>query len=281
MSKLRQRMIEDMKLKGLADRTQKSYIRTVEQLAKFHKKSPALLNDEDLRAFFVHLHEERQLSANSLNVYRSGIMFLYHHTLQKEMPVFGRIQPAIPKKLPVVFTRDEVRKFLSFVNNAKQRTVLTLIYACGLRISEGLSVEAGDIDGDRGFLTVRNGKGLKDRNTILPKRMYEILQGYWLTFRPQGNYLFPSRNVVTHLCASALGKTFRQALQASGIPKRATVHSLRHSFATHLLDRGVNIRIVQRYLGHNSLQTTQRYAHVTADSEVIFRTVVDEVMSDL
>jgi site-specific recombinase XerD len=281
MSELRQRMIEDMKLRGFSPRTQSSYVSTVYQLARYHGRSPDELEEEDLRKFFLHLIDERSLAPRTIRVYQSGIKFLYEHTLQQPMAVLENVRPAIPQTLPVVLSEAEVRGVLYQVRHLVYRTVLTLIYACGLRLGEGLRVEVGDIDRAHWRLHVRNAKGNKDRFALMPERVYRILRQYWTDCRPPGVLLFQAPKRKGSICATSVQRAFREACGEAELAKRATVHTLRHSYATHLLERGVSIRLIQRSLGHRSLSTTQRYSHITGDSEVAAHKVVNDLMSDL
>jgi site-specific recombinase XerD len=274
-------MIEDMKLRGFSLRTQQSYVSAVYQLARYHRRSPDELEEEDLRRFFLHLIEDRGLAPRSVRVYQSGIKFLYEHTLQQPMTVLRQVRPAIPKSLPVVLTEGEVRRVLHRVHHAVYRTVLTLAYGCGLRLGEALRVEIGDIDGERGRLHVRNAKGNKDRYALLPLRLHSVLRQFWIDHRPTGLLLFQAPRRQGPICGTSVQRAFRQACTDAALEKKATVHTLRHSYATHLLERGVSIRVIQRALGHRSLSSTQRYSHITGGGEVAARKVVDDLMSDL
>ena len=281
MSELRRRMVDDMKLKGLAPRTQEAYVGAVAQLARHTGRSPEELEEEELRDFFLYLLDKRKLAASSVRQYQAGIKFFYDHTLQQPMSILDRVRPSVAKTLPVVLSEDEVRQILYRIRNPVYRTVLTLIYACGLRLGEGLRVEIGDIDGPRGRLHVRHAKGNKDRFALLPERMYLLLRKYWVENRPPRPFLFPSKKKNGPTCFSTVQRAFAQARNESEIAKKATVHTLRHSYATHLLERGVNIRIIQQCLGHQSIRTTERYSHVTVNAEVAALNVVNKLMSDL
>ena len=281
MGSLRKRMVEDMKLRGFSQRTQESYASAVYHLARYFRKSPEELEEEDLRDYFLYLVEKRGLAPSSIRHHKSGIKFLYSHTLQQPMQVLDRVKPAVPKTLPVVLTEIEVRKVLRKVRRPVYRTALMLIYSCGLRLGEGLRVEIGDVDGEKGRLHVRNAKGNKDRYALLPQRMYSILQQYWIDHRPSGVLIFQAPKRVAPAGSSSVQKAFRQACEDAELVKKATVHTLRHSYATHLLERGVSIRLIQRSLGHRSLQTTQRYSHITGDAETSARKVLNDLMSDL
>lgn len=281
MGGLKRRMIEDMKLRGLSSRTQETYVSVVYQLARYFRRSPEELEEEEVRDYFLHLIDERGLAPRSVRVHRSGIKFLYEHTLQQPMQVLEQVRPPIPRTLPVVMTEAEVRRVLHKVQHPVYRTALTLIYSCGLRLGEGLRIEAGDIDGDRGRLHVRNAKGNKDRYALLPQRMHSILRQYWIDHRPSGMLLFQAPKREGSICDSSVQRAFQKACDEAELVKKATIHTLRHSYATHLLERGVSIRLIQRSLGHRSLQTTQRYSHITGDSETSARKVIDDLMSDL
>jgi site-specific recombinase XerD len=281
MGLLKQRMIEDMKLRGFSPRTREAYVSVVYQLARYFRRSPEELEEEDLRDYFLYLIDKRHLAPRSVRVHKSGIKFLYQHTLQQPMLVLDRVQPAIPKDLPVVLSETEVRRVLHKVRHPLHRTALTLIYSCGLRLGEGLRVEIGDIHGEQGRLHVRNAKGNKDRYALLPQRMHDLLKQYWIDHRPPGVILFQGPKGPRPISNSAVQRAFRYACDEAKIVKKATIHTLRHSYATHLLARGVSIRLIQRSLGHRSLQTTQRYSHITGDVESSARKVIDDLMSDL
>lgn len=281
MGALKDRMIQDMKLRGFAPRTRESYTRAVYQLARYFNRSPDELEEEDLRDYFLYLVEERRLAPRSIRLHRSGIKFFFEQTLQQPMQILDKVTPRIPKDLPAVLSVDEVRRLLHQVKHRVYRTALSLIYSCGLRLGEGLRVEIGDVDGQHGRLHVRNAKGNKDRYALLSKRMHSILKQYWIDHRPPGVLIFQSRKGSGPICHSTIHRAFRDAYEEAKITKKATIHTLRHSYATHLLERGVSIRIIQRSLGHRSLQSTQRYSHITGDAETSARAVLDDLMSDL
>lgn len=281
MSELRRRMVDDMRLRGLAARTRESYLSVVTQLARYHGRSPDELDDEEVRAFFLHLINDRGLAPRSVRVYQAGIRFLYEQTLERQVTVLGVLRPAVPKTLPTVLSEEQVRRVLARVRQPVCRTALTLTYACGLRLGETLRVEVGDVDGARGQLHVRNAKGNKDRMAMLPERMYKILRQYWVDHRPSGLLLFPGKRHRETICPTTVERAFRSAHREAGVTKAATVHTLRHSYATHLLERGVSIRVIQRCLGHRSLSSTERYSHITGSSEDKARKVVNDLMLDL
>jgi site-specific recombinase XerD len=274
-------MIDDMKLRGFSMRTREAYVSVAFQLARYFRKSPEELEEEDLREYFLYLIEKRKLAPRSIHAHKSGLRFLYEHTLQQPMMILRQIKPAIPKDLPVVLSEAEVRRALFQVRSRAYRTALSLIYGCGLRLGEGLRVEIGDLDGDLGRLHVRNAKGNKDRYALLPSRLHELVQQFWVDHRPSGVLLFQAKKRPGPVHFSTVRRAFYQACETAEITKKVTIHTLRHSYATHLLARGVSIRVIQRSLGHRSLQSTQRYAHITGDAETSARKVLDDLMSDL
>lgn len=288
MTHLRQRMIEDMQLRSLSENTQIAYVRAVRQLAEYYGKSPQDISEEELRNYFLYLKNEKQVSANTFGVAFYGIKFLFQYTLKIAWPTFDLIQPPRENKLPVVFSTDEVHRLLSCVHSLHYRVCLSTIYACGLRVSEGVSLQVPDIDSDRMVLYVRNGKGDKGRVVPLPKSVLCMLRHYWSTHR-NPKWIFPIRfrcggNLSTAtkpMAADGVRKVFRLALQESGIQKQATVHTLRHSYATHLLESGVNLRIIQAYLGHASPKSTAIYTHLTRKSETMAVAAVDQMAEDL
>lgn len=282
MTALRQKMIEDMQLRGLSQRTQETYIRVVRQLAEYYRKPPDQLSERELRQYFVYLKNEKQVSRSTCTQALCGLKFLYQHTLQRDWTILDFIRPAQEHKLPVILSVEEVRAVLSRVRLAHYRVCLSTIYGCGLRLLEGVRLQVGDIDSGRMVLHVRGGKGNKDRYVPLPERTLAQLRGYWRTHgHPQ--WLFPGRNLTMNepMDESGVQKAFRAALKDSGINKAASVHTLRHSYATHLLEAGVNLRLIQSYLGHASLATTAIYTHLTARAEVSALEVINQVMADL
>jgi len=263
MTPLRQRMIDDMQLRNLAARTQKNYIAHVAGFAKYFGKSPDELDIEAVRQYQLYLLNQRKLSPESVNQYISSVKFLYLITL--EMPWTSEYFPRVrrPHKLPVVLSQEEVLAFFDNVPSLKYRAALMVCYGAGLRISEAVALKVSDIDSERGLLRVEQGKGHKDRYAMLSPRLLDVLRRYYRATRPQGCYLFPSWRKEQHLCTTSLQLACREAALRAGIAKRVTVHTLRHSFATHLLENGTDIRIIQVLLGHSKIDTTARYAAVS------------------
>jgi len=262
MTPLRQRMIEDMQLRNLAARTQKNYIAHVAGFAKYFGTSPDELDIEAVRQYQLYLLNQRKLSPESVNQYISSVKFLYLITL--EMPWTSEYFPRVrrPHKLPVVLSQEEVLAFFDHIPSLKYRAALMVCYGAGLRISEAVALKVSDIDSQRGLLRVEQGKGQKDRYAMLSPRLIEVLRRYYRATRPQG-YLFPSWRKEHHLCTTSLQLACREAALRAHIAKRVTVHTLRHSFATHLLENGTDIRIIQVLLGHSRIDTTARYVRVS------------------
>jgi site-specific recombinase XerD len=264
MSPLRRRMIEDMTVRNLSPATQRSYVHAVAKFGRFFGRSPDRLDLEDVRTFQVHL-VAGGISWPALNQTVCALRFLYGVTLkQADLP--ERIPHARePQKLPVVLSADEVVRFLEAVPSLKARAALTTAYAAGLRASEAASLKVVDIDSSRMVIRIEQGKGGRDRYAMLSPQLLGILRSYWRIARPM-QWLFPSRDGEHSIHPVVLHAACRSACAASGLAKRVTVHTLRHSFATHLLESGTDIRIIQALLGHNSLHTTARYTHVATST---------------
>jgi site-specific recombinase XerD len=288
MTTLRQRMTEDMQLRGLAPRTQESYLRAVVQLVKYCGKSPEVINEEDLRQYFLYLRNEKRVSRNTMTLALCGVKFFFEHTLQRQWVFFELARPPKENKLPVVLSVEEVQHILSCLHHPGYRTCLSTIYACGLRLNEGTHLQVADIDSSRMMIHVRQGKGGKDRYVPLPQPTLLLLRQYWVTHR-HPVWLFPTRpsygqswaSVTTPICESSVQRAFRVALQASGIQKQASVHTLRHSWATHLLEAGVNLRLIQGWLGHSSPKTTAIYTHLTRKAEERALDAINQVMANI
>ncbi|MGA7828572.1 MAG: tyrosine-type recombinase/integrase [Geobacteraceae bacterium] len=279
MTELRRRMKEDLQLAGYSPRTVKSYIDTVRVLANHYHRSPDLITEDEIRRFFLYMINERKSSASSITVYLCGIKFFYETTLKRTWQVFDLIRPLRTRKLPVVLSSEEVHLILKEIENPIYRMALTIIYACGLRISEAVRLTVSDIDGKRCFLRVRNGKGGKDRYVHLADRPLELLRDYCCRQGIRVGFLFPCKK--SHVKADTLEKSFKEALRQSGVNKSATPHTLRHSFATHLLEQGEDIRVIKDLLGHSSIKTTAIYTQVTDKIANRVTVNLNEVMSGL
>lgn len=280
MTQLRQHMIEDMQLHGLAATTQCQYVHAVQELARYFHRSPDHLRDEDLRRYFLHLTNERKLSRSSITIALCGIRFFYERTLRQPWPTLELVRPARQHKLPVVLSRDEVRRILAAVRMPVYRTCLTTIYSCGLRLHEGTDLRIADIDSGRMMLHI-HGKGKKDRYVPLPLRTLELLRQYWKTHRSP-EWMFPAPRLLGRpVPGVSLTGAFAAALKATAIAKLAHIHTLRHSYATHLLEAGINLRIIQENLGHRSARTTQIYTHLTREVRQSLIDPLNQLMQDL
>ena len=275
VSPLRRRMIEDMTVRNLSPATQRSYLHAVAKFSRYFSRSPDRLDIEDVRAFQVFLVSQK-ISWPALNQTVCALRFFYGITLNRP-EIRERIAYARePRKLPVILSADEVVRFLEAVPSLKTRTALTTAYAAGLRASEAVSLKVADIDSSRMLIQVRHGKGAKDRTVMLSPQLLAILRTYWRLARPR-EWLFPGRDESKPIDVQVLHAACRSATKAAGLAKRVTVHTLRHSFATHLLESGVDIRIIQVLLGHNSLSTTARYTQVATTTIAKTRSPIDRL----
>jgi integrase/recombinase XerD len=281
-------MVEDMQLRGLSEKTQEAYVRAVRQLAEHYGKSPDCISEEELRQYFLYLRNEQRVSSSTFTVALCGIKFFYQQTLRQAWPTLDLVRPLREKKLPVVLSKAEVCRILGRIHRPRYRVCLSTIYSCGLRLREGVHLQVSDIDSDRMMIHVRHGKGAKDRYVPLPVCTLEMLRGYWVTHR-HPVWLFPApfpagvplSAATKPMSVSGVQRCFKAALQESGLQKRATVHTLRHSYATHLLEAGVNLRLIQAYLGHSSPQTTAIYTHLTREAEDLAAEAINRVVGDL
>ena len=261
MTELRRRMLEDLQLAGFAPKTQKSYVDAVQRLARHYNRSPALLAEEEVRRFFLYLINERKFAKSTVTIYLCAIKFFYETTLKRTWNIFGLVRPRHVKKLPVVLSVNEVRTIIAAIRKPVVQMALTIIYSCGLRVSEAARLRVEDIDGERRLLWVRDSKGGKDRSVPLSEPTLIHLRKFWRQTRTK-EWLFPGREG-EHINIATVQNAFKATLLESGINKKASVHSLRHSFATHLLECGVDIRTIQKILGHGSITTTCIYTHLT------------------
>jgi site-specific recombinase XerD len=260
MTPLRQRMREDMQLRNLSPHTQRAYLSAVAHFAQYFKKSPALLGPEHIRTYQLHLLAQ-QRSTSSLIITVSALRFLYRITLATAWTPEQIPYPQRAQKLPVVLSLAEVAQFLAAAPGLKYQAVLTTAYAAGLRISELRVLRIEDIDSQRMVIRIRQGKGAKDRYVMLSPRLLALLRTYWKTLRPK-EWLFPGRFGTEPLDVRSLNGACRKAAHCAGLTKPVRIHTLRHSFATHLLEAGVDIRTIQFLLGHRHLKTTARYLHI-------------------
>lgn len=262
MTELRQRYLQDLRLRNYAPKTLQTYVGCVSLFARHFKRSPEDLGPEHIREYQRYLVEEKKCSWSRFNQTVCALRFLYRNTLGRDWAVTHIPFPRKQKKLPIVLSRDEAAQFLAAIRCLKYRTVLSLCYGAGLRISEALHLQPADIDSKRMMIRVRQAKGNKDRYVMLSPRLLELLRLYWKAERPT-TWLFPARGKDRPLGACLLQRVCQRARRDSGVRKPVTPHTLRHSFASHLLEAGANIRTIQLLLGHNSLQTTAVYTHVS------------------
>lgn len=262
MSKLREQMLTDLQLKGITPGVQKKYLREVSNLAKYFGKSPEELGEQEVKEYLVYLLEERKLSRGTYRNYVSGIKFFYKTTLNREEVVEKIRYPKDKKTLPAVFDLSEVRALLASVENLKHRAILTIMYTAGLRLAETACLRVTDIDSKRMMVWVQQGKGGKDRYTLLSETALDCLRQYWREYHPK-EWLFEGQKEDTHIGMTAIRQIFLAAKKRAGIKKPASPHTLRHSFATHLIEAGTSLHHVQLLLGHRSPTTTTVYLHVS------------------
>ena len=257
------RVVEEMRLRNYSYKTIKSYKSLLRRVAeRFPSRHPEHISGTELREMVVEMMEAGRLSPASRNQFINALRFLYVEVLHKELMLGDIPRPRREKKLPVVLDRKEVDKILGTVDNLKHRTLLTIIYSSGLRVSEGVRLKIEDIDSKRGLVLVRGGKGKKDRATVLSQRALALLREYYRRYRPTG-YLFPGSEGRPYLAERSIQNVFERAVKEAGILKPATVPTLRHSFATHLLESGADLRYIQEILGHVNSKTTEIYTHIS------------------
>lgn len=262
MTPLRKKMINDMILRGLSSSTQYAYSHAVIGLATFYKRRPDQLTDRDVQRYLLHLHQDRGMAPTSCNRVLYGLRFFYHKTLGRERTSFQLPCARLPSKLPEILSREEVQRLFELTANLKHCTVLKTAYSTGLRVSELVHVKLTDIDSDRMTLRVEQGKGNKDRYTLLSPRLLEQLRTYWKSYQPR-LWLFPGQCKTAPLSRASVNQLFQLAKARAHIEKHGGIHLLRHAFATHLLEAGTDLHTIQRLLGHSSIRTTMRYFHLT------------------
>lgn len=262
MGMLRERMAEDLKLRGVAPVTAAAYLRYAQRFVDHYGRSPLKLGEDEVRSFLLHRLKEDGVSTSTQAVCLAGLKFLYRVTLNRPEVVARLSYPRQAQRLPDVLTGSQVQRLLSCITSIRHRMICTLCYGIGLRISEACSLRPEHVDSARGIIHIRQGKGRRDRDLPLGHKVLSLLRDYWKVARPKGGYLFPGARPDRPVTRNAVCDALRQARRAARIRKRVTPHVLRHSFATHLLEMGVDLRTIQVLLGHARINSTLRYLHV-------------------
>lgn len=287
MSMLRQKMLEDLQLAGLAASTQAAYVRAMRGLAAYFRTTPDGLTEKQVREYFLFLKNSKKYSPNTLRGIYAAIKFFYTRTVPRKWRTLDQLKVPRHKALPDVLTTQEVRQLIGAARKHYVRAYLWTVYSCGLRMSEGLQLQLRDIDSKRMMLHVHHGKGSKDRYVPLPPKTLTTLRQYWATHH-NPVWLFPDKPRHPTEAAAAtepmrnslVQPAIRRIVEELGIRKQVSLHTLRHSYATHLLEAGVNLRLIQKYLGHSHLQTTMLYLHLTTTGEEQARTTINKLMQE-
>lgn len=284
-SELRRRMLQDLQLAGLSQGTQEAYLRTVRQLAEHFKTSPDQLAEAQLRDYLLFLKNDKHFAASTLRLAYCGIKFFYTRTVPRDWQTLKSLRIPKQKTLPDVLSIDEVRRLIEAVHRPQYKAYFWTVYSLGLRRQEGLHLKVADIDSQRMMVHVRCGKGAKDRYVPLPAKTLAVLRDYWATHR-NPVWVFPARGGKRQQAATAarpmnkdsVQDALRRVVQELQLRKSIHLHTLRHSYATHLLEAGVNLRLIQQFLGHRSLQTTMIYLHLTSQGQEQARAAIDRLM---
>ena len=261
MGKLRERMKRDMEIRGFSPNTQQAYLHQIKALTRYFGRSPDALTLEDIHTYQLQLTRERKVASSSLSQIVAALRFFYGVTCKKDWDIEKIPHPQRKRRLPVVLNQAVLLRLFDAVENLKHRTILMTLYAAGLRVSELVHLRISDIDSQRMVLFIHQGKGAKDRYVTLSHRLLGVLREYWKLERPE-HWLFPGQDARRPLTRASVHKLFKKAVRKTGLIKPITVHGIRHSYATHLLESGVDIRKIQLLLGHRSLRSTQVYTHV-------------------
>jgi len=275
MSPLRQRMLDDMQLRRFSPHTVAAYLRAVTRLAQFYNRSPDRISKEEVRAFLVAVVKRKQAAPSTFNQVRCALVFFYRVTLGREFALERIVCQPSAKKLPTVLSPAETAQFFRAARSLKYRAMFMTTYAAGLRVSEVINLEARDIDSKRMVLHVRSGKGQKDRVVMLSEKLLPVLRAYWKTYRPTGKLFFPGKNRERAMDRKNIWIACGRMARWAGISKRVTPHTFRHSFATHLLEAGTDIRTIQALLGHRSLRTTALYTLVSPARQTTTKSPLD------
>jgi len=262
MGRLHDQMKRDLELKNYSPKTRSCYLASVRGFALHFHRSPDEMGDQEIREYLHYLIKDKKVSQSAVNQAYSALKFFYETTLKRDWNGFRIPRVKMRKRLPVVLSQQEIQAFFSVIRNLKHRAILMTIYSAGLRLNEVVHLKVSDIDSQRMMIRVQQGKGDKDRYTLLAKRTLDILREYWREYRPR-DWLFYSRSFEKPLSSRAVQVVFDKALDQAGIKKPATVHTLRHSFATHLLESGTDLYRIQHLLGHTTPKTTTIYLHLS------------------
>jgi site-specific recombinase XerD len=279
---------EDLQLNGMAERTQEGYLRSVRKLSEYCSKSPDLVTDDEIRKYFLYLKNTKKHARNTTTIALCGIKFFFKKTLGKSFEVFNIIRSPREHKLPVVLTREEVREVLKNIRVLRHRVCLTLIYSCGLRLREATHLKVSQVDSKRMLIHIQQSKGFMDRYVPLPESTLILLREHYKTHRnPILVFPAPGRGGVREAASkeplpdASVQTVFKKSIKEIGIHKAAHVHTLRHSYATHLLEDGIDIRIIQEHLGHKNIQTTMIYTHLTPLIKNGVYQKINSLMNDL
>jgi integrase/recombinase XerD len=284
-----QRMIATLQLNGKGEPTQKAYTRAVRMLSEFYNKTPDLVSEAELQEYFLHRKNVNRWAPKTMRICYCGIRFFYVHVLARDWHSLSILRAQNEHRLPAVLSVEEVRSILAQIKNFPHHIFLSTVYSCGLRLDQARHLEVSDIDSQRMMIHVHRGKGAKDRYVALPQPTLHWLRRYWLTHR-HPRLVFPARGhkttdakqAIQPMAKSSVQSAFRQAKRAAGVLKKGVaIHTLRHSYATHLLEAGVNLRVIQRYLGHSRLQTTMLDLHLTQKGQEDACQLINHVMEGL
>lgn len=283
------RMSEDLHLAGMSERTHEGYLRAVRKLADFCRTSPDKITENQLRRFFLHMKNELHYAHGTLRVAYSGIKFFYTRTCKRDWQTLKQMKLQNVKSLPEVITRQQVLQIVQAANTQRMAVYFWTVYSLGLRMQEALNLQVGDIDSARGMVHVHRGKGAKDRYIPLPTSTLQLLRRYWVTHH-HPRWLFPAdgrdhklssdhkaRSASTPMSPTAVQGAIKKITKQIDFGKKVSLHTLRHSYATHLLEAGVSLKAIQKYMGHSSLQTTMIYLHLTDSAELDSRRVIEQM----
>lgn len=282
------KMIKALRVAGMGERTQETYVRTMRKLVEFYDKTPDKISEQELIDYFIHCQEVIEWSPATMRICYSGIKFFFINVLKRKWHTLKLAKAKREKRLPAILSREEVRKILSHVNTLHNYAYLQTVYSCGLRLQEGLFLEVSDIDGKRNMIHVHRDKGARHRYVPLPRATYHLLRKYRLTHKNK-TLIFPAvgrgqnKGPVSKIPMSIEGVqgAFRRAKMEAGVQKRASIHTLRHSYATHLLEAGVNLRVIQKNLGHSNIETTMVYLHLTNKGMEDAYHIIDSLMKEV